>query len=43
MKLRQLDYKKLSSTKNNNEWSVDALLLILDVQVFRVRRVAKNG
>ena len=28
MKLRQLDYKKLSSTKNNNEWSVDALLLM---------------
>ena len=28
MKLRQLDYQKLSSTKNNNEWSVDALLLM---------------
>ena len=28
MKLRQLDYKKQSLTKNNNEWSVDALLLM---------------
>ena len=28
MKLKQLDYQKLSATKNNNEWSVDTLLLM---------------
>ena len=28
MKLRQLDYKKQSLKKNNNEWSVDDLLLM---------------